>query len=146
MGVDPSPSQWGPKLWYVMHTFSFFYPVYPTINDLSNYKTFYENLAHTIPCRVCKDHYKLLLMEDPIDSHLNSRDDLMRWVWKIHNKVNERLGKDQIPFAELDKILHKDYASESVENNHRQYKFIMAGVLSVVALSIMHNKFFKTKK
>jgi FAD-linked sulfhydryl oxidase len=87
------PAIWGPKLWFMMHTMSFNYPVSPTYNDKVNMKTFFEILKFVIPCDACRDHYTTHLSNMPVDNYLNTKENLIMWVLKLHNSVNEMLNK-----------------------------------------------------
>ena len=42
---------------------------------------------------MCREHYRTLLKQFPIEPFLDSRDALISWVVLIHNQVNIRLGK-----------------------------------------------------
>lgn len=99
--MNPSPEIWGNHFWFSMHTASFFYPEYPTPTDMHKYKQFYESFAYVIPCPDCKNHFYQLMNDYPIDSYLESRDSLSRWVVLVHNKVNERLGKKQMSYQQV---------------------------------------------
>ena len=146
MGIDPLPSKWGPSLWFVMHTMSFFYPVYPTVSDISNYKAFYQNLAHTIPCQVCREHYSSLLQQYPIDDHLHERRTLIEWVWMIHNKVNERLGKDQFPLAQLQAHMEDTFAPHKKKKVQHTTKVIAGGTLGALVCFFIYDRFFQKRK
>lgn len=93
---------WGPKLWFVMHTVSLNYPEYPNFQEKEHHKVFFTNLKHIIPCTKCQGHYTEFLQKNPITNNLNSKMDLVKWVWTLHNEVSSRLGK---PTWSLDKLL-----------------------------------------
>jgi len=76
-----------------MHYVSLGYPEHPTATDKNHYKDFYESLQNILPCSACSQNYTLNLREIPIDKSLDSRDDLIKWVTDIHNKVNQETGK-----------------------------------------------------
>lgn len=102
---------WGPPGWFFLHTVSFGCPVSPSDfdkeNDLpegttkQNYETFFRNVGNVLPCRYCRDSYKEFLKELPPDA--SSRDSLVKWLWEIHNKVNNKLG-DEYTDSSLGKI------------------------------------------
>jgi len=94
--------QWGPSAWKFLHVVTFNYP--ETI-DPSNeehrelkfyYKQLFENFQFTLPCIYCRQSYKQFLKEDPIDGNLGSRKDLTYWFYRIHNKVNAKLRKQEL--------------------------------------------------
>ena len=99
--MNPNPNVFGPHFWFTLHSVSFFYPEAPTDTDMRIHKDFYESFAHVLPCDECKKHYRVLLTRYPIDGHLDSRDQLSRWVVFLHNQVNKSLGKKELPYDEV---------------------------------------------
>ncbi len=91
---------WGPHLWFSLHTISFTYPLKPKDNDKANYKAFFTELQHVIPCSVCKKNYIRHLKEFPVNDHLNSRKDIVYWVIDLHNMVNSETGKRVLSYEE----------------------------------------------
>ena len=123
---------WGPPGWLFLHCVTFGYPY--VINDKNkahetkkeDYKNFFYYLGKVMPCKYCRDSYMEFIQEQPIEDHLNSRDDLTKWFYKIHNKVNNKLGvpKCQIPaYKEMAKVYEsyrakcKKTTTEERENN-----------------------------
>ena len=82
---------WGPPAWTFLHTVTYNYPENPTNEDKSNYLNFFDSLKHVIPCDKCKGHYKENLKKYDLNNSLNSRKDLARWFYDIHNLVNDKL-------------------------------------------------------
>lgn len=81
------PEVWGPPAWTFLHTITLTYPENPTIQDKENYGNFFNLLGEVLPCERCKRHYKKNIKELPIN--LNSQQELIEWLFNIHNKVNE---------------------------------------------------------
>ena len=108
-------STWGSPGWFFMHSVAAGYPVDPDEYDATNgnpvghtrraYTVFFTSLGSVLPCRLCRDSYKKFISEIPIDRYIQSRSSLFEWVFKIHNKVNEKLGVEQE--KDLQKIVHK---------------------------------------
>ena len=92
------PAIWGPHGWKFLHYVSLGYPNSPSYEDKSNYKQFYHSLQHVLPCEKCAMNYKQNLVKLPIDNHLESRDSLVKWVFDIHNLVNDELGKESVSY------------------------------------------------
>jgi hypothetical protein len=87
-------SKWGPMFWQLGHLVSFAYAEQnPTSQQREQTARFYESLSSVLPCDECKVDYAGILASDPVRPHLNSRDDLSRWFYNVHNKVNAKLGK-----------------------------------------------------
>jgi LPXTG-motif cell wall-anchored protein len=95
-----SPAVWGPIFWATMHIVSLGYPAKPSEEDKAGAAAFYNSLANVIPCPICKTHYRVFLKQTPVEGALNSRHELIHWVFDLHNNVNEQLGKPSITFQE----------------------------------------------
>ena len=95
--ISMRPSVWGPIFWNTMHIVSLGYPADPTEEQRHAAEAFYTSLAQLIPCPRCREHYQQHLHTTPPATE--SRDALVEWVWKIHNKVNEDIGKPTITFG-----------------------------------------------
>ena len=95
------PDVWGPIFWHAMHIVSLAYPATPTDADKAGAKAFFESLAVVLPCPVCRVHYKEKIGKTPIDRALNSKGELILWVWEIHNDVNTMLGKPTVTVDEF---------------------------------------------
>ena len=93
---------WGPPGWVFLHCVSFGYPTDPTSFDklkgqaigttVINYRNFFQSLGFIFPCVYCRNSYQDFIKELPLtDDVLSSRDSLVKWLWDIHNKVNNKL-------------------------------------------------------
>lgn len=83
-------SIWGPPTWEALHCITFNYPQKPTKEDKKNYKLFFESLQYVLPCSECKKHYaKNIKNESELNKAFESRDSLTKWLYKLHNKVND---------------------------------------------------------
>jgi hypothetical protein len=86
---------WGPALWTGLHIISFGYPVEPSEEQKEWYKIFFTNVGHVLPCKYCRDSYNTYLKEPDteLNEHtLKNRDTLTRWLYDLHNKINDKLG------------------------------------------------------
>ena len=95
------PKIWGPKLWFVSHSVAFNYPENPTENDKQTRKQWFALYKDIIMCDVCKQHYREHWDKNPIDPYLKNRDGLIKWVWMLHNSVNESIGKNKWSFEQM---------------------------------------------
>ena len=103
---------WGPPGWLFLHCVAFGYPVKVSKWDYSDnlkrmeYRNFFKNVGKILPCRYCRESYDKFYKELPIDNFLDSRKDLCKWFYNMHNKVNNKLGipKCDIPsFVDIEK-------------------------------------------
>jgi hypothetical protein len=87
---------WGPHFWEVLHAVSFGYPLEPTNENIIDYKAFFITIKNVLPCRYCRESYQeyvLVDKETKLESkHLINRDELTKWVYNLHNRVNLKLG------------------------------------------------------
>jgi hypothetical protein len=97
--ISMPPDVWGPIFWDSMHIVSLAYPVQPTEADKAGAKAFFESLATVIPCPICREHYSAKIKESPIA--LDSKGELIYWVWDIHNQVNTMLNKPTVTIEQF---------------------------------------------
>lgn len=84
--------KWGPSAWFFLHTITFNYPEKPTVQDKQHYSDLFENLKHTLPCIYCRESYTEFLKRFPVSGKvLESRENLTKWFYNIHNLVNDKL-------------------------------------------------------
>jgi len=100
------PDIWGPHAWMFLHSVTLAYPENPTDIDKTNFEMFFNSLLPVIPCKKCSDNYKIHIVEDPISNHLDNKENLVKWLINLHNKVNRLNGK-------------KDYTYEEVINHYK---------------------------
>lgn len=92
-----STREFGPPLWKSMFIIATNYPVTINENDKKHislkkhYKSFYTNFKHTLPCRFCRESYSEFLKDLPIDDFLDSRKNIVMWLYKIKDMVNKKL-------------------------------------------------------
>lgn len=103
------PNIWGPKLWFVIHTFALNYPDNPTYEDKRIMEEFFNNLKYSIPCSKCKIHYKQRLEKAPIINFLENKQSLFKFTIDLHNQVNKSLGKKIYSYDEVVQIYKEHY-------------------------------------
>ena len=92
-----------------MHSIAYNYPAHiePSNNEHQKKKKYtkqlFENLQHTLPCKYCRESFKVFLKELPIDASLGSRKQIVSWLYDIHNKVNDKLRRQELEAAEAAK-------------------------------------------
>ncbi len=105
---------WGPKAWHLLHSFSLHNSNLNEFNKEKKheYYLFYKTFIYMIPCKICRLHYKdMFEFHEPLIEKEITKKSLSKWVWKIHNKVNGRLGKKEISYEDGMKI------QEELHNN-----------------------------
>ncbi len=103
---------WGPPGWEFLHAIAFNYPESIENEDDKERQLYTErlfnDLQYTLPCKYCRESFKLFLKAEPLKPHLGSRADLTKWLYRVHNLVNDKLRKQELEavesrFAELSK-------------------------------------------
>ena len=86
---------WGPCVWTFLHTVSFNYPVYPTIQEKKHYKEFVLQLSNILPCGKCRKNFKKNLKKLPLtDNDMVSRETFSKYMYQLHETVNKMLNKN----------------------------------------------------
>ena len=131
------PNIWGNHAWLFLHTITLNYPDEPNRFDKENYKHFFENLSHVIPCEVCKGHYKQNIKKHPIQ--LDSKESLTKWLHKIHNLVNVKNGKDEFPYDDF----IKKYGNLYSDNNNKKMFLLILIFITAIILFYIYKKYKK---
>jgi hypothetical protein len=95
---------WGPSGWKLLHSITFSYE-----EKLKNqYHDFFYVIAFLLPCKYCRKSYSEYIINDPINT--SSKEAFTKWLWRIHNKVNEKLrdqglcNHDDPPFSKVKQL------------------------------------------
>lgn len=99
-----SPDIWGPHYWFFLHTVAESYPIHPNPVTKRKYYDLIQNMPLFIPDAEIGGKFSQMLDKYPVTPYLDNRDSFVRWVHFMHNKMNYKLGKQEIslPLA-LDK-------------------------------------------
>jgi len=82
---------WGPSGWKLLHVIAYAYD----IAHEKEYRRLFTSLQYILPCIYCRRSYAAFLDANPIQ--LASRRDFTRWLYTIHNCVNDKLRKQGYP-------------------------------------------------
>ena len=129
------PNIWGPPTWLFLHTVTFNYPTNPTKEDKENYYKFFDSLKHTIPCPICKNHYIENINNNPIQ--LNNKDELIEWLFDIHNSVNKINNKKVYTHEELYDIYYEMFKSKSLKDKDKYKDYIKYGLLIIIIILLL---------
>ena len=139
------PTIWGPKLWFVIHTFALKYPDNPTYEDKRVMEEFFNNLKYSIPCNKCRVHYRQRLERDPIVNYLDSRQSLFKYTIDLHNQVNKSLGKKIYSYDEVVQIYKEHYNPGEVKTEKRRnlfnkwinMKYVGGAIITFLVLTVI---------
>ena len=135
-------NKWGPSGWLFLHTITFNYPEKPSKQDIKRYTNFFIAVGDMLPCKYCRESYKIYIKHIPVKHFADSREGITYWLYNIHNLVNNKIFKDeQISFLEVVKKYEKFRAkckTTSKKNSKKTYKSCKAP-----SIKITNNKLIK---
>ena len=80
---------WGPSGWRLLHLISF----QAKHMNKSKIDMFFKNLPYVLPCKFCRASLAEYYESDPVPSNAN---DYPKWLYRIHNKVNDKLRNQKL--------------------------------------------------
>ena len=129
-----NPLLWGPHLWKFMHYLTLSYTDNPNIDEQNKFKNFFMMIGQYLPCEKCRVNYKINIQTLPLtDSILSSRNNLIKWLFDLHNIVNKETGKTQLTYDKFNDIYLNNKQEES-DNNNTQYKYAILIILAVILI------------
>ena len=137
------PVIWGPPYWFVLHTIASNYPIMPTSIQKKIHYRFIHNLHEFIPNRESANAFSSLLQDFPVAPYLDTRDDFVRWMHLIHNKVNASLEKPAISLhrhKEAMKILYTPTMSRVQKHIKDSYALVYVLFIGMLGLVIILNR------
>lgn len=122
---------WGPSGWKLLHIITFSYPDHPSKKEKEKMFHFLETIPFILPCKYCRHSLSCYYEKDPPFKSLNSRTDLTKWLWRIHNQVNNKLRSQNLnpttnpTFASVEKfykrllfrVIEKKSSSDDIQTN-----------------------------
>ena len=110
-----SPKVWGPPLWKTLHIMSANYEPNRRVGRTGRrssrcaYERFFDVLGDTLPCAACRANYPKsralaearLARERGGGTPFDSRRNMQRFVYLLHDAVNMHLGKKSPPFCDV---------------------------------------------
>ena len=94
-------NKWGPAGWELLHSMAFNYPLEPMDENKKIYSNFFKSIGDILPCKYCRESYNIYYKYIPIDDFLDSREGVSYWLYRIHQLINEKIFKNNIPFEDV---------------------------------------------
>lgn len=95
-------SFWGPNAWnFLFCSVIGTYPENINNKDKNHIKikkefiNLFNSLGYIMPCIFCRESYKKFIKEMPINDYLSGRIKLCYWLYKLKDKVNKKLIKQE---------------------------------------------------
>lgn len=133
------PNVWGPHMWFFLHTIAMTYPLRPNAVTKKKYYEFIQNIPLFIPIEHMAGEFTKLLDEYPVQPYLDKRDTLIRWVWFIHNKINQKLEKPQITLKDFYIKYYEEYKPKNIKliehyklKSKIIYLFVILGFIGII--------------
>ena len=116
------PQIWGPVLWTILE--------YTAARARSAYYRplfleFLYTLKHIIPCEKCRNSYNILTRFLPPEDFASNE---IRWVWFLHDTINDKLGKKKYPFDKL--LANLPTRAKAIRSASQWYTWAKTGTLT----------------
>jgi FAD-linked sulfhydryl oxidase len=85
--------------WGLLHTIAAKYPERPSRSEQKDMTNFFHLFSKFYPCDHCAEDLRRELRSDPPQTA--SHDDLSQWLCRLHNRVNNKLGKEQFDCSKV---------------------------------------------
>ena len=145
--MELDPTVWGPHYWFVLFSIAVSYPTNPNDVIKKKYYDFFHNLPLFIPHIEIGDDFSKILDKYPVTPYLDSRDSLMKWVHFIHNRINLKLGKNEIKLSEAVQEYYNHYLPRDIKKEKerkRNEKILYITIIFLLtSLSVYAYKFKK---
>ena len=149
----PSADEWGKLLWGVIHGLAEYAGrqnnSFLRADELRGWDGLFKALQKGIPCETCRDHYTGWYMSHkpvlPAD-YTQVREYVREWFWRLHEDINNRLGKPSFPLADL----AEKYRNENVSYDLKQLQAlikasVMGGTVSLLSWNSLVKAVFALK-
>lgn len=110
---------WGPAGWVFLHSVTFGFPIQPTEDDKEVYLRWFRDTGRVLPCVYCKRSYlNFIQTGDTVldESVVRSRDALTHWLYRLHNRVNDKLGVTYLITYEEFRDLYESFRAKCTED------------------------------
>jgi len=117
---------WGPPGWRLLHLITFAYEPEKEKECVE----FFTTLPFVLPCKFCRASLTEYMKEDPLD--ISSREALSKWLWRIHNRVNDKLRGQGLlktgnpSFASVEKIYKDRLEKGCVKTEFEGWEFLFS--------------------
>ena len=105
---------WGPHYWFFLHTAARTYPHTPNEVTKRKYYDLIQNMPLFIPNEDMGNNFSKILDKYPVTPYLDNKDSFVRWVHFIHNKINHRIGKEEISYMKAMDTYNSAYKPQPI--------------------------------
>jgi hypothetical protein len=139
----PETAEWGPLFWIVLHGLSVKagYKTDPLfqMDERRVWIRLLNTIGKTLPCDVCRNHYKQWRTEHPVEFLLTSPyEEMGEWIrkdlWSLHNEIN--VGNNKPVYAY--KKLQEDYKQVDITNTWKALEPVMLRAMRLHEVSLLN--------
>ena len=84
---------WGPDGWILLHSTMYYLPDKITENEKKKLIRFVKLTSKILPCKYCRISMTKYIKSLPIEKYVSTKERAIEWVYKLHNKVNNKLHR-----------------------------------------------------
>ena len=111
--MNKNIKSWGSDAWHILHTIGLNTKV--TSSNKGEFIVFINNFKNILPCQLCRDNFYIKKNTYLINEESISNKEYQKWMYNIHNMVNDSIYKNKISFDDHIK-LHKPFDSNKINN------------------------------
>lgn len=93
-------SEWGPCVWKVLHTLTIKIKDEYFESQREKITEIIQLICNNLPCPMCSSHATSFLKKHRF-SQIKTKEQMIRFLYNLHNDVNKRLKKDPFMFESL---------------------------------------------
>ena len=136
---------WLPHYMFFLTTCAIGYPKYPNSTTKKKYYDLIVNMPkYFFPENTFSTFFETILDKYPITTYLDNRKSLMKYIWFINNKINEKFERHQLTYDEFYEKYYKLYETENVKwVDFFILKKKMIGIFILIILIVLSNYMYK---
>ncbi len=93
-------SEWGPCVWKVLHTLTIKIKDESFESQRKKMIEMIQLICNNLPCPICSSHATSFLKKHRF-TQIKTKEQMIRFIYEMHNDVNKRLKKDPFMFESL---------------------------------------------
>lgn len=122
---DITPALWGPHYWIILHSLAeragSQQNTLMRTDELAEWERLVKTLEKAIPCDECRGHYKTWITTHPFEQisslpYEQFREGVRSYWYDLHTSVNNRLGKQNVSYAELSSLYNVSCVSQALKD------------------------------
>ena len=90
-----------------------------SFDRINSYITFFNNLGKVIPCKPYSNEYQKTVKKDPIQNSLDTNETLVKWLYRINCKIDDKMGHKKKNYNHLCKIYESHRAKACSKKSHK---------------------------